>query len=61
LSPEVLEELRELSNNEKRGKFPSALHKAYCNRPKYDDIFVYLERASGIPGDRLMDVINRAE
>jgi len=59
-SQEVLEELRKLSNDEKCGKFPSALHKAYCNRPKYDDIFVYLERASGIPGDRLMDVMHRA-
>ena len=60
-SSKVLEELRKLSNEEKRGKFPSALHKAYCNRPQYDNVFAFLENASGIPGDRLMDVMHRAD
>lgn len=59
-SSELLEEVRDLCTDEKRGRFPNALHQAYSNRPKTDDVFGFIEKTTRIPSHRLMAVLRNA-
>lgn len=59
-SPKVLEELRNKSNDAERGRFAKALHSAYVNRPKNDKVVDFLQKASRVPGNRIMETLRRA-
>ncbi len=59
-SLEILEELRNKSSDVKRGRFAEALHSAYVNRPKHDQVVDFYQKATRIPENRIMEVLRRA-